>query len=89
MHKGYTINYFINLLQGTTNSTITDTGIAKVVSPRLGRRSQAVSALNTFLGGNLTAVTNGTNGFKTYGKTPRARLLKALRTRQTSGTLFV
>lgn len=89
MHKGYTINYFINLVEGATNQQITGNGIASIVSPRLGNKSQAVSALNSYLSGSLSAVVNGTKGFNSFGKTPRARLLKALRTRKTYGTLFV
>ena len=89
MHKGYTINYFIDLFAGTTNAQINNTGVVSIVSPRLGKSSQAVSVLNTFLEGNLTAVANGTKGFGALGKTPRARILKALRTRQNYGTLFV
>ncbi len=89
MHKGYTINYFIGLVQGTTNSQIAATGITNLVSPKLGSQSQAVSALNSLLEGKLTPIVNGTRGFATFGVTPRARLLKALRTRKKLGVLFV
>ena len=89
MHKGYTINYFINLVQGTKNTKITPTTVATLVSPRLGTSSQAVSVLDSYLEGNLNGVLKGTRSFKTLGKTPRARLLNALKRRQTYGTLYV
>lgn len=80
--KGYTISYFINLFSGVRSNTITSKGVFNIVSPRLGATSVRALVLNTWLNGSTTAIVNGTGKFASYGATPRARLLKALKLRK-------
>lgn len=80
--KAYTISYFIKLFSNVRSRTIESNGVYNTVSPRKGSKSVSVSVLNTWLGGNLSKVVNGTGQFGSYGATPRARLLKALKLRK-------
>jgi hypothetical protein len=82
MTKGYTINYFIKLFTATRTSTLETRGLESVVSPRLGSDSVRFHVLNGWLDGRVTQVVNGTGKFASYGATPRARILKALKLRK-------
>ena len=92
MHKGYTINYFINLFSNVAKRNMTVDEVAKVVSPRKGQNSQAFNALDRLLDYDLENVITGSDfgcdDFTRFGKTTRTRLLKALRTRKKYGYLF-
>ena len=88
MTKGYTLNYFVNLFNKTSANTISGTkDVYTFISPRLGFHSTRAVVLETWLGSQkqLRAITNGTGRFSTYGTTPRARILKALRNRKVNG----
>jgi hypothetical protein len=80
--KMYTINYFIRLFTSTTARTLASKGVASVVAPRKGSEAVSYQVLNSFLNGQLTKIVNGTGKFSTFGETPRARLLKALKLRK-------
>ena len=80
--KGYTINYFINLFTDVTNSQLANNGVYSTVSPRKGVTSVRAAVLNDLLNGNTRNVVNGTGRFSSFGSTPRARILKALRLRK-------
>lgn len=90
MTKGYTLNYFVNLFNSTGSKSISNAKeVYTFVSPRLGFNSVRGVVLDQWLGGvkNTRAIANGTGRFSTYGSTPRARLLKALRNRKTTGSV--
>lgn len=75
MHKGYTINYFIREVQSAAlRGASTATAVATELAPRGGSRSQKLRRL-TSLVGNLNTVVNNSR----LGRTPKARLLTALR----------
>lgn len=86
MSKGYTISYFMNLLQNTsTRDLTTATQVYFAVSPRRGNNSEKRYALDTWLQGQTSAIVSGRGRFANFGKSPRARLLKALRVRKENG----
>lgn len=87
MSKGYTISYFIDVLKNTTTRQVTNNGIYSVVSPRFGGFSVKADALDTWLSYNTTAIVKGEGRFASYGKTPRARLLTALKNRKVNGSV--
>jgi hypothetical protein len=84
MHKGYTINFFINEVKNTSNRELA-TSVARAVAPRGGVNSGKFQALCGFLGSATTvrAIVNGSNKkLASLGKTPKTRLLRALRLRK-------
>jgi len=90
MSKGYTINFFVNAFTGVTNKQIVTTGVYGAVSPRYGFNSVKAKALDNFLGGlgRAKAIAEGSGSYANLGKTPRTRLLRALRNRKNSGTVL-
>jgi len=89
MSKGYTINFFVNTLKGSTNTQLNNYGVFNVVSPVYGANSVKASTLNTFLGGNTASIAAGVGAFSKLGKTPRTRLIKALKLRKQFGYVKV
>jgi hypothetical protein len=89
MSKGYTIQSFINLFSGVSNTTLTNVGVETVVSPRFGDLSVRMEALDTWLEGDTHAIVAGSGVYSTFGKTARTRLVKALKNRQKYGTVLV
>jgi hypothetical protein len=87
MSKGYTLQYFINTFSNATVNQVNKNGAYLTVSPRLGYFSVKADALDTWLDDSVDAISEGRGHFSTYGKTPRARLLTALRNRQTRGRI--
>jgi hypothetical protein len=87
MSKGYTISFFINVLKNTTTRAVSKNGVYNVVAPRFGDFSVKASALDSWLGYKTSAIEAGEGKFASYGKTPRARLLTALRNRKVNGTV--
>jgi hypothetical protein len=86
MTKGYTLNYFVNLISTSRSRQLTTTqAVYSFVSPRFGYNSTRALVLDTWLGYNTREIVNGDGRFANYGKTPRARLLKALRNRKANG----
>ena len=88
MGNHYYPQYFINTLGGFTarqlgNSTSTFVG---TIAPVKGRNSVKVKSLNTMLGGQLNNIIAGTGEFGGFGRTARARVLKALRLRKNGVT---
>jgi hypothetical protein len=84
----YTIQNFINAVTAVNNKTLMSNGVYNVVAPRFGESSVKAETLDFFLNGNTNAILDGTGTFASLGKTPRARLLKALRLRQTNGFII-
>ena len=89
MTKGYTIQYFIDLFDGTTSRQLNRNGVYNVVSPRRGYDSVRAEVLDFWLGNQTTNIVKGHGKFATFGASPRSRLLKALRLRKTNGSVFV
>lgn len=87
MSKGYTLNYFINTFTSTTAAAVSREGVYRTVSPRLGFNSVASYQLDKWLEGQTQEIANGTGDFSSYGKTSRARILRALRNRKNTGTI--
>ena len=86
--KGYTLQYFINLVSNTTNSQYNRNSVYDVISPTRGFNSVRSYVLDTWLNNATTSIVEGTGVYSTFGKTPRTRLLKALRNRKTTGTVL-
>lgn len=89
MSKGYTISFFINTLTNTTNSTLNTQGVFSAVSPLYGAESVKAKALDNYLGGNAVKIATGKGAFAKLGKTPRTRLIKALKLRKKNGYVSV
>lgn len=85
MSKGYTINYFITVLKNTNTSLVNKNGLYNTVSPRYGYHSVKAEALDNWLNGLTAPIYRGDGRFASYGKTGRARVLKALQNRKTLG----
>lgn len=86
MSKGYTISYFVNVLSNARTSQVLNAdAVYSTVSPRFGYASVKARALDTWLNHKTTAIANGYGRFASFGKTPRARVLKALRLRKQNG----
>lgn len=84
MSKGYTIAFFINELESKVGRNSSVNNVISTISPRYGLDSVKLNALNVFVG-NFTNVANGTGKYAGFGKTPRTRLLKALKMRKKFG----
>lgn len=79
----YTINLLMSEVQSLTSSQVSSfDSIVEALSPRAGVRSAKIAALSSYVGGSVARVLGNTS----LGRTPRARLLKALRNRKTSGS---
>ena len=87
MSKGYTINFFINVIKNTKSRAVTSDNVYNVVAPRYGQFSVKSEALDYWLNFNTADISEGRGRFSTYGKTPRARLLTALKNRKVKGTI--
>jgi len=87
LSKGYTINYFIDVLKSAATNKVTKEGVYSVVSPRFGGQSVKANALDGWLNFKTNAIAKGVGQFASYGKTPRARLLTALSKRKKLGTV--
>lgn len=84
MSKGYTIAFFINELQSKAKPSNSAASIANVISPIYGVDSVKFSTLNSLVG-NFGLVANGIGKYAGFGKTPKTRLLKALKLRKKNG----
>lgn len=81
--KKYTINLLISEVSSLTPSSFSSVKtLTSALSPRTGATSAKVAALNSFLNGNLTRIVNGTGNYSSFGKTPRTRIVRALRARK-------
>lgn len=85
MSKGYTISYFVNVFSNTRQ--VANTSVYAAVSPRFGHASVKARALDAWLDNQTLSIARGQGRFASFGKTPRARLLKALRLRKRNGSL--
>lgn len=83
MSKGYTLNYFINVLSNTR--TVSNIAVYSTFSPRFGKASVKARALDAWLDNQTLEIARGHGRFAHLGKTPRSRLLKALRLRKQNG----
>ena len=78
--RKYTINLLMSEVQSLTASQASSvSSIVQALSPRAGARSAKIAALTSYVGGNVARVISNSS----LGRTPRARLLKALRNRKT------
>jgi hypothetical protein len=87
LSKGYTISYFMTALQNANSKKVTETGPYYAVSPRKGVFSEKSYALDTWLNDQTESIFAGKGRFANYGKTPKARLLKALKNRKVNGVI--
>lgn len=79
MTKAYTLNRLINEVSAVNYRDVKDfTTFASAVSPIAGTDSVKIQVLNNFLFGELGNVLKNTS----FGKTPRTRVLTALRLRK-------
>jgi hypothetical protein len=79
--KKYTVSSLISEVEALTNSQVANySSLVSSLSPRAGSGSAKIAALSRYVGGNVGRVLQNT----TLGKTPRARLLRALRLRRSS-----
>jgi hypothetical protein len=72
-------------LQNANSKKVTETGPYYAVSPRKGVFSEKSYALDTWLNDQTESIFAGEGKFAAYGKTPKARLLKALKNRKVNG----
>lgn len=80
--KKYTLNLLLTEVSSLSRSSFSNvSSLAVALSPRAGRSSAKINALNSFLNGSLTTVLRSSS----LGKTPRGRLLRALRNRKRNG----
>lgn len=84
MSKGYTINFFISVFKSATVGQV-NSSVYRTVSPRLGVLSTKAEALDGWLGDKTGDIASGRGHFASFGKTARARLLKALALRKKNG----
>ena len=82
--KGYTISFFINEIQSKVGHNSNVASLVDAISPVYGADSVKINTLSSFVG-NFNAVASGTGKYAGLGKTPRARLLKALKLRKKHG----
>ncbi len=86
MTKGYTIAFFVREIQKMkiTAKTLKEKhGVYKALSPRRGYWSLKAILLDVWTQGNVDEIIAGrTARAKKLGKTPKARLLKALANRK-------
>ena len=83
--KAYTIESLISEVSSLKLTQVSSVNaLAQTLSPRVGVHGAKIAFLNNYVGGNLEAVIVGKGGFSSYGKTPRTRILNALRKRQRS-----
>jgi len=89
MSKGYTISYFVKALKNAPTRAVGNTAssVFQAVSPRLGLFSVKADALDTWLNYQTHNIAQGAGIFSTYGKTPRARLIRALNNRFKNGSI--
>jgi hypothetical protein len=82
--KAYTINRLIEEISGlSVRQVSTVENLASAISPRAGVNSTKLAVLDTFLGGGLEAIINGSySGYNTTGSSARTRVLRALRNRK-------
>jgi hypothetical protein len=84
MSKGYTIQFFINEISTKVNRGNDVNAFIKAISPVYGINSVKIGALDNFIG-DLNKVANGRGRYAGFGKTPKARVLKALKLRKKLG----
>lgn len=83
--KKYTINLLLNEVSSLNNSQLSSVrSLAKALSPRAGTNSAKLNALKSYVSGSLNSVLSGSGSAQSLGKTPRTRLLKALKNRKRS-----
>ena len=80
--KAYTLNLLINEVSSIPATVGSLANLTSIISPRAGSTSAKVAALENFLNGKLVNVFYGNNGYAKFGKTPRTRLVRALRARK-------
>jgi hypothetical protein len=82
MTKAYTISRLISEVSALRNSQVSNTStLASALSPRAGSLSVKFYILDSFLNGQLAQVVQGNGRFGSLGKTPRTRVVRALRAR--------
>lgn len=84
MSRKYTIAYFINEISTKTRPSLSSVGVVNAISPMYGFNSVKIQTLNHLIG-NFNAVAGGIGKYAGFGKTPKTRLLKALKLRKKLG----
>ena len=84
MSKGYTIAFFISELNSKVGRTNSVDAIIDAISPTYGVNSVKLGTLDGLVG-SFTSVANGEGKYAGFGKTPKTRLLKALKLRKKLG----
>jgi len=90
-HKGYTLVNLIAFFQNTTNAQFKHLNALELADGALtGRESFGRgNALDNFLGYETWAINDGlTKAYRALGKTPRTRILRALRNRKRTGNVL-
>ena len=83
--KAYTLNRLIAEVGNLSAAEAKNfSAFVEAISPRKGAWSAKVEVMNVFLKGNLAKIA----AKKSYGKTVKARVLKALKARKRQGSDF-
>lgn len=84
MGHHYYPQYFINKISGLSARQLGNrtTTFVNTLAPVKGSNSVKVQSLNNLLGGQLTQIIAGRGQFRTFGRSARSRVLKALRLRK-------
>lgn len=82
--KGYTIAFFIREINSKVKSSNSTSVIVNTISPTYGVASVKLGTLSDFIG-SFNNVANGVGKYAGFGKTPKTRLLKALKLRKKNG----
>ena len=81
-HK-YTISLLMSEVKNlTARQASSFSSLVEALSPRAGVGSAKITALSSYVGGNVARVLNNSS----LGATPRARLLRALRNRKSGAS---
>lgn len=80
--KGYTINFFINLLENNDKKISNLGRLYEIVSPRFGFWATKSDKLDSWLYHATIAIAFGGGKYRKLGKYPKQRILKALKMRK-------
>jgi hypothetical protein len=92
MSKGYTIQFYIKLIRKLSNNAILE-NIYDAIAPVGGYESVKAYKLDEWLGdvnsdNTLEIIFGTTDRALAFGKTPKTRLIKALKARKTNGRVW-
>ena len=92
MHRGYTLNFFINTIKALPAKTV-EKDFYKALAPRDGYESGKSAALDCWLGDNwgqntLEILHASSKRARKLGATAKQRILTALKNRKTKGKVY-